>query len=76
MEHAFGPSARGLSQLGERIYPLFCASIHEHCWLLDHGVWGKEKYMKELWNVLNWDKVNERYLKFRDASIGSQPLRM
>ncbi|KAG0696731.1 Manganese/iron superoxide dismutase [Suillus ampliporus] len=75
-EQAFGPSTRSLRHLGERIYPLFCVSIHEHCWLLDHGVWGKEKYMKELWNVLNWDKVSERYLTFKNANAGSQPLRM
>ncbi|OJA07681.1 hypothetical protein AZE42_01875 [Rhizopogon vesiculosus] len=73
---AFDPSGRGLRQLGERIYPLFCVSIHEHCWLLDHGVWGKEKYMKELWSVLNWKKINDRYLSFIGANMGSQPLRM
>jgi len=74
-EHAFG-SPKGLSQLGERIYPLFCVSVHEHCWLLDHGVWGKDAYMKEFWNVLNWNKVNERYLDFRHANVGFQPRRM
>lgn len=75
-ERAFDPSARNLRTLGERIYPLFCVSIHEHCWILDHGVWGKEKYMKEFWSVLNWDTVNERYLTFTNTKIGSQPMRM
>ncbi|KAG1857285.1 hypothetical protein C8R48DRAFT_607599 [Suillus tomentosus] len=68
-------SARSLRNLGEKIYPLFCVSIHEHCWLLDHGVWGKEKYMKEFWSVLNWETVNERYLSFTSAKVGPQPFR-
>ncbi|KAG1739816.1 Manganese/iron superoxide dismutase [Suillus paluster] len=76
IEQASGPSTRSLRYLGERIYPLFCVSIHEHCWLLDHGVWGKEKYMKELWSVLNWNKVSERYSTFKSANAGPQPLRM
>ncbi|KAJ8583163.1 hypothetical protein M405DRAFT_845996 [Rhizopogon salebrosus TDB-379] len=25
-------------------------------------VWGKEKYLKEFWNVLNWNKVEERWV--------------
>jgi len=76
LDQAFGPSATRARQLADRIYPLFCVSIHEHCWLLDHGVWGKEKYMKEFWNVLNWNKVEERYTSFRAKNAGSQPLRM
>jgi Fe-Mn family superoxide dismutase len=75
LDQAFGPSA-ARRQLADRIYPLFCVSIHEHCWLLDHGVWGKEKYMKEFWNVLNWNKVEERYASFRAKNAGPQPLRM
>ncbi|KAG1756099.1 Manganese/iron superoxide dismutase [Suillus lakei] len=75
VDRAFDPSARSLRNLGEKIYPLFCVSIHEHCWLLDHGVWGKEKYMKEFWSVLNWETVNERYLAFTSTKVGSQPMR-
>ncbi|KAG2029625.1 Manganese/iron superoxide dismutase [Suillus americanus] len=74
-DRALDPSARSLRNLGEKIYPLFCVSIHEHCWLLDHGVWGKEKYMKEFWSVLNWETVNERYLTFTNTKFGPQPLR-
>ncbi|KAG1773843.1 Manganese/iron superoxide dismutase [Suillus occidentalis] len=73
---AFDSSAKSLRKLGETIYPLFCVSIHEHCWLLDHGVWGKEKYMKEFWSVLDWEKANERYLTFNKAKAGPQPMRM
>jgi Fe-Mn family superoxide dismutase len=54
---------------------LFCVSIHDYCWLLDHGVWGKEKYLKEFWDVLNWNKVEEQYTSF-SKNAGPQPLRM
>lgn len=75
-EPEFDSSAKDLRKLGETIYPLFCVSIHEHCWLLDHGVWGKEKYMKEFWSVLDWEMVNKRYLTFNQARLGPQPMRM
>jgi hypothetical protein len=59
----------------KNLYPFkFCVSIHEHCWLLDHGVWGKEKYLKEFWDVLNWNKVEERYASFRAKNAGPQPI--
>lgn len=74
-EDSCAPNTKSVRLLGEKIYPLFCVSIHEHCWLLDHGVWGKEKYMKELWNVLDWNKVNQRYIAFKGVNTGSQPLR-
>ncbi|KIJ70416.1 hypothetical protein HYDPIDRAFT_78760 [Hydnomerulius pinastri MD-312] len=55
---------RDLRTLGEHIYPLFCISVHEHCWLLDHGVWGKEKYLKEFWSALDWEQVTQRFNDF------------
>ncbi|KAF8845612.1 manganese and iron superoxide dismutase [Paxillus ammoniavirescens] len=56
--------ARDLRTLGEHIFPLFCISVHEHCWLLDHGVWGKERYLKEFWTVVDWDQVVRRFDQF------------
>lgn len=55
---------RDLRTIGEYIYPLFCVSVHEHCWLLDHGIWGKEKYMKEFWSVVDWEQVVHRFDTF------------
>lgn len=55
---------RDLKTLGEYIYPLFCVSVHEHCWLLDHGIWGKEEYMKAFWSVLDWQQVVQRFETF------------
>ncbi|KAH7888073.1 hypothetical protein F5I97DRAFT_945578 [Phlebopus sp. FC_14] len=50
--------------LGEYIYPLFCISVHEHCWLLDHGIWGKNQYLKEFWKVLDWERVAKKFDEF------------
>lgn len=60
---------RDLTTLGEYIYPLFCISVHEHCWLLDHGIWGKERYLKEFWAVVNWDQVVQRFEAFTSTTI-------
>lgn len=53
---------RNLRQMGESIYPLFCVSMHEHCWLsAGYGVWGKEEWLKRFWNYLDWDKVSRTF---------------
>ncbi|KAF9246892.1 hypothetical protein BU15DRAFT_84491 [Melanogaster broomeanus] len=57
-----------LKTLGEYIYPLFCISVHEHCWLLDHGIWGKDRYLKEFWTALDWDQVLKRFDTFTASS--------
>ncbi|KAI9575014.1 Manganese/iron superoxide dismutase [Boletus coccyginus] len=65
-----GPQdSRDLTTLGEYIYPLFCISVHEHCWLLDHGIWGKEKYLKEFWTVVDWNQVVKRFETFATTAI-------
>ena len=52
------------SQMGQRISPLFCVSVHEHAWMsAGLGVWGKEEYLKRFWNVLDWKKVSDSYMK-------------
>ncbi|KAG6830618.1 hypothetical protein H0H92_015710 [Tricholoma furcatifolium] len=48
--------------MGETLYPLCCISVHEHMWLsAGYGVWGKEKWVKEFWSVLDWQKVSRAY---------------
>ncbi|KAH0839607.1 hypothetical protein J3R83DRAFT_523 [Lanmaoa asiatica] len=65
-----GPQdSRDLTTLGEYIYPLFCISVHEHCWLLDHGIWGKERYLKEFWTVVDWNQVVKRFETFTTTAI-------
>lgn len=42
---------------GDRLTPLFCVSVHEHAWLQDYGVWGKEEYLTRFWDSLHWGRV-------------------
>ncbi|KAJ7162590.1 manganese superoxide dismutase [Mycena crocata] len=54
---------------GEVLYPLFCISLQEHAWITaGFGVWGKEAWLREFWNVLNWRQVSEAYEKIRLSS--------
>lgn len=47
---------------GEILYPLFCVPVYEHAWMsAGYGVWGKEKWLKEFWSVLDWQKVDSAY---------------
>lgn len=39
------------------LYPLLCLSVHEHAWLPDWGIWGKETYLARFWEVVDWNKV-------------------
>ncbi|EGO01563.1 hypothetical protein SERLA73DRAFT_103425 [Serpula lacrymans var. lacrymans S7.3] len=63
---------RDIRSLGEVLIPLFCVSVHEHCWMsAGYGVWGKEAWLKEFWSVLDWEKVVKAYTKFVDLNTNS-----
>lgn len=51
-----GSSASGL-------YPLACLNLNEACYMHDHGVWGKEAYVKAWLRALDWNKVEKRMWK-------------
>jgi len=54
---------------GEVLYPLFCISVQEHAWITaGYGVWGKEAWLREFWNVLNWRQVSVGYENILTAS--------
>ncbi|KAJ7755667.1 manganese superoxide dismutase [Mycena maculata] len=47
---------------GDTLFPLFCISVQEHAWITaGYGVWGKEAWLREFWNVLNWRQVSRGY---------------
>ncbi|KZT62371.1 manganese and iron superoxide dismutase [Calocera cornea HHB12733] len=52
---------------GQSLNPIMCISVHEHAWLHDYGVWGKEEYLKRFWTVLDWDKVSRYHRKWLDV---------
>lgn len=47
--------------VGYDLIPLLACSIHEHCWLRDHGVWGKKEYLTNFWSVVDWRKLGTTY---------------
>ena len=48
-------------KVGKELYPLLNISVHEHAWLSDYGIMGKEEYLTTFWNCVNWDKVEQRF---------------
>lgn len=52
-----------LHTVGQNLIPLLCISVHEHAWITDYGVWGKEEYLKRFWGAVNWEKVHILFSK-------------
>ncbi|WFD41530.1 superoxide dismutase [Malassezia psittaci] len=45
--------------IGNHIYPLFCVSMFEHAWLGDYGFWGKERYLTNFFDCINWERAEQ-----------------
>jgi Fe-Mn family superoxide dismutase len=43
------------------LYPLLCLSVHEHAWTTDYGLWGKEAYAAQFWDVVDWADLERTY---------------
>lgn len=54
---------------GQNLNPIMCISVHEHAWLHDYGVWGKEEYLKQFWTVLDWDKVSKHHERWAEMNL-------
>ena len=65
----YAPPSSRAGQLNQGIIPLLCISVHERSWMNDHGIWGKEEYLKRFWSVLNWKKVSETREYWANAHI-------
>ena len=55
--------SRSLAESGDVLTPLLCLGVAERNYMNDHGVWGREEYVKEFWNVVDWNKVEEAFSK-------------
>ena len=53
--------AHGKAQIGQQLTPLLVLSVQEHAWLPDYGMWGKEMYLMNFWECVNWEKVGRVY---------------
>lgn len=47
--------------IGAGLRPLLCLSVHPHCYLQDHGVWGRDEYVKRWWNHIDWKAAEQAY---------------
>ncbi|CAG8450546.1 11120_t:CDS:2, partial [Ambispora leptoticha] len=43
-----------------RFTPLLVLSVWEHAYLTDYGVNGRDKYIDQFWECVNWEKVDQR----------------
>ena len=60
--------SKGNALIGDKLFPLFCVSVHEHAWLsAGFGVWGKEAWMQKFWTVVHWKQVSEHYTRYKVA---------
>ncbi|KAI0092546.1 Manganese/iron superoxide dismutase [Irpex rosettiformis] len=61
----YGDRAVDVSKIGEKLFPLFCVSVHEHAWMsAGYGVWGKEEWIKKFWSVVNWGQVSTHFIHY------------
>ncbi|KAG8961951.1 hypothetical protein FRC03_004815 [Tulasnella sp. 419] len=66
---ATGELSENSNFVAQELTPILCLSVHEHAWLKDHGVWGKEEYLKSFWGVVNWKKVSDLWFLWKKASM-------
>ncbi|GAA5894370.1 uncharacterized protein JCM6883_003802 [Sporobolomyces salmoneus] len=52
------------SAVGRSLHPLLCVSTHQHCYLEDYGVWGRDEYVKQWWTKVDWKKVEDSFEAF------------
>ena len=45
--------------IGHNLYPLLCVSVFEHAWLGDYGFWGKERYLSNFFDCINWERAEQ-----------------
>ncbi|KAI0029530.1 hypothetical protein K488DRAFT_80113 [Vararia minispora EC-137] len=56
--------------LGDVLYPLFCVPTSAHAWMgAGYGVWGKERFLANFWDVLDWERVTTVYQAVAPDSI-------
>lgn len=66
--------ATQLDKLGEVLTPLFCVGVHERAWMAaGFGVWGKERYLREFWSVLDWEQVSKNYRRVNGDGKPREP---
>lgn len=42
---------------GTHVVPVLCVNTWEHVWMWDYGVGGKEAFLQNWWNIIDWGRV-------------------
>ncbi|KAF7845745.1 hypothetical protein BT93_L0839 [Corymbia citriodora subsp. variegata] len=48
--------------------PLLCLNVWQHVWVPDYGVMGKNIYLSNWWDRIDWEQVSERYNQIYELS--------
>ena len=59
----YGRDGKAFGPTGADLAPLLCVSTWEHVYMWDYGPWGKEKYLEQWWDRVDWNKVQERWVR-------------
>ncbi|KAI1436715.1 Manganese/iron superoxide dismutase [Xylaria sp. CBS 124048] len=43
---------------GTDVVPLLCLNTWEHVWITDYGIAGKDEYIQQWWETIDWEKVH------------------
>lgn len=57
------------SAVGRSLHPLLCVSTHQHCYLEDYGVWGRDEYVRQWWTKVDWKKVEDSFDAFTSRAV-------
>lgn len=59
-EYSVATARANKSYGAQEFIPLLNINCWEHAWIVDYGVRGKQKYLENLWDKIDWEKVDSR----------------
>ncbi|MBE7182123.1 MAG: hypothetical protein INR71_13130 [Terriglobus roseus] len=51
------------------LYPLLGLQVAERAYLQDYGVWGREAYVRNFWQCVNWSRIASEYERRAQAGV-------
>lgn len=51
------------------LYPLLGLQVAERAYLQDYGVWGREAYVRNFWQCVNWKRIESEYERRAQAGV-------
>jgi Fe-Mn family superoxide dismutase len=65
-----GQAAAKIPPGGTSVAPVLCVSTWEHSYIYDFGLNGKQKYLNDWWNTIDWYRVEQRTPKEAGEAAG------